>query len=115
MILRETAGAIWNCYREINVSQKLLLDMEEQRKKNPAEPFAENLRDAFGRRRQLQLGVPSGSDCYRLFDVEADLAIAIIRAHVAHKEAQLLKLNEKARIEFDLGIPSGAGPLDHRV
>jgi hypothetical protein len=100
MITRETAERIWNCYREIAVGEKLLADMEEQTIEDDHIKYAETLSDAFGRRRALQLGIPSGHDCHRLFDVEPDLAKSVIRAHLAKKEAEMVAANEQARIEL---------------
>lgn len=98
MISLETAAAIWNCYREINVGAKLLADLEEaleQRDDNP------NPRDAFGRQRPFSLGVPSGSDSsQRMFDVAPRLAVSVIRAHIAEKRRELIVANEQARIEL---------------
>lgn len=100
MITKETCMAIYHCHREIEAGEKLLADMEKEQK------FAENkyaptLRDAFGRVRQLQLGIPSGENAHRLFDVSPILAESVIRAHIERKRAELVEANERARIELD--------------
>lgn len=100
MITQETAARIWNCYREIATGWKLMADMEEERRKNPDDPHAPELRDVFGRRRGLQLGVPSGASCHTLLDVGPELGVSVIRAHIAAKEAELVEANEQARIEL---------------
>lgn len=104
MISQSTAERIWTAYREIAVSEKLLADMAEERERldrdgqrnNPAK-----LKDAFGRRKSLTLGVPSGDDSMRIFDVSEKLAESVIRAHIAQKRQQLAEANEQARIELD--------------
>lgn len=104
MISQETAAMIWNAYREIAAAEKLLADMEKElrfRQEN-----AKNLpvlKDAFGDRRNLQLGIPSGDSGHRLFDVRPSLADAVIRAHIEHKRAELAEANERARIELTGG------------
>ena len=98
MITQQAAAEIWNCYREIQNGQKLLPDMEKALREGE-DP---NPRDAFGRQRNLQLGVPSGDNCHRLFDVAPKLAISVIRAHIAEKERALVEANEKARLELEV-------------
>lgn len=102
MITQETAALIWECYREIAAGEKLLADMEEQRREDRDESkYAPKLRDAFGRRRDLQLGIPSGESAHRLYNVSPVLAESVIRAHIANKQAELAAANEQARIELD--------------
>lgn len=62
MITRETAAAIWSAYREIEAGEKLLADMAAERERMKVDRHAPTLRDAFGRVRQLQLGIPSGDN-----------------------------------------------------
>lgn len=103
MITQQTASDIWSAYREIECAEKLLADMEAERNK----PFSEcskhepTLKDAFGRRRNLQLGIPSGETGHRLFDVQPQLAESVIRAHIAQKKSELAQANERARIELN--------------
>lgn len=100
MISQETAARIWNCYREIETAETILKDMDEAEEENRDEPCPETLRDAFGRRRPLQLGIPSGPACHRLLDVAPELGKSVIRAHIAAKRADLVAANEQARLEF---------------
>lgn len=104
MITAETAARIWECYREIETAKKLLEDIEKaieddkiERRDKPG-----TLRDVFGRRQNLQLGVPSGHDSHRLFGVSVKLGVSVIHAHIAHKEAELKEANEQARLELDI-------------
>lgn len=96
MITKQTALDIWIAYDEIAKGEKLLVEIEELRDRREAI----NLRDAFGRRRAFQLGVPSGEDSARLMDVEPSLAVHVIKAHIAQKKAELEVVNERARAEL---------------
>lgn len=100
MITQKTAELIWSAYREIECGQKLLQDMAKERDRQSADPHAATLHDAFGRVRQLQLGIPSGENGHRLYQVNPVLAEAVIRAHISNKEAELRSANERARIEL---------------
>ena len=105
MLTSETIERIWHCMREIEAGNKLLADMEEVGRqdekrwegKSKTEP---TLKDAFGRRRHLELGVPSGENGHRIFQVSPILAGHIIRAHIANKTAELAEANELARLEL---------------
>lgn len=104
MITAESAARIWECHREIETAKKLLVDIEEaiaedkqERRDKPG-----RLRDVFGRRHDLQLGVPSGNDCHKLFGVSVKLGVSVIHAHIAHKQAELKEANEQARLELDI-------------
>ena len=100
VIEQETAARIWHCYREIDAAKKLLQDMEKKKKKYPDDPHAQLLKNAFGRGRSLQLGIPMGENGHRIFDVSPDLANAVIKSHIAAKQAELTEVNEQARIEL---------------
>jgi hypothetical protein len=99
MITQETAAMIWQAYREIETGEKLLADMIKERAKLDVDRHAPTLRDAFGRVRQLQLGIPSGENSHRLLDVSPVLAESIIRAHIQNKRAELAEVGERARVE----------------
>ncbi len=100
MITKDTAATIWKTYREIEAGEQLLLDMAKERERAHVDKHAPVLRDAFGHVRQLQLGVPSGDNAHRLFDVSPALAESMIRAHIANKQAELAEINEIARAEL---------------
>ena len=68
MITKDTCVAIWSAYREIEAGEQLLADMAKERERTLADKHAPTLRDAFGRVRQLQLGIPSGENAHRLLD-----------------------------------------------
>lgn len=100
MITQETCAAIYAAHREIIAGEKLLEDMKEQRERMQADKYAPTLKDAFGRVRQLQLGIPAGENAHRIFDVSPVLAESVIRAHIENKRAELVEANERARIEL---------------
>jgi hypothetical protein len=100
MISKETCAAIWSAHREIEAGEQLLADMKAERERAQADKHAPVLRDAFGRVRQLQLGIPAGENAHRLFDVSPVLAESVIRAHIENKKAELAETNERARIEL---------------
>ena len=102
LIKKETLEKMWHCYREIEVSEKLLKDIEEVMKNNSINKDAQKLKDAFGQRVDFQLGIPSGSDGHRIFNVNIDLAKSVIVSHKAKKDAELKEANEQAKIELEL-------------
>lgn len=102
MISQKTAMDIALAYREIETAEKLLADIVEavSRRVSP------DVRDAFGRHQDgLQLGVPSGSNGHRLYNVPWTLARPVIEAHIAHHQSVIAALNEKARIELNGLVP----------
>lgn len=105
MITKQTAYDIWITYDEIAKGEKLLADLEEQRLRGEEL----NLRDAFGRRRNLQLGVPNGEKSQRLLDVHPALAVSVIKSHIATKKAELETVMVRAGAELT-GDPSSLPP-----
>jgi hypothetical protein len=98
MIAYDTAVAIAYAYREVETAEKLLAEIAETMKGGHSQT---DIRDAFGRRQDgLQLGVPSGSNGHRLFNVPWSLAMPVIEAHIAGQKAIITALGEKARIEL---------------
>ena len=102
MITQETAARIWNAHREIQTGIKLLEDVAKERERHlvPRDERAPTIRDAFGHRRHFQLGVPSGENGHKLFEVSPMLAESCIRAHIENKRRDLAEANEAARIEL---------------
>ena len=101
MISQETAGRIWNCYREIRAGETMLADMKESEEEYRNDVRCKTIQDAFGRRSPLQLGVPCGESSHHLLNVAPSLAESVIRAHIANKHAELAEANEQARIELE--------------
>jgi hypothetical protein len=100
MISQQTAGELWNCYREIEVAKKLLADLEQSADEFRDDVRRETVKDAFGRHKRLTLGVPSGDNSQRLLDVSPRLAVAVINSHIAEKHRQLAELQEVATLEI---------------
>jgi hypothetical protein len=96
-ISQATAMDIALAYREVETAQILLAEIVEAQSRR-ASP---DIRDAFGRHQDgLQLGVPSGNNGHRLFNVPWSLARPIIEAHIASQRAIIAALSAKARIEI---------------
>lgn len=100
MITQETAALIWHAYREIETAEKMLADMKEIREREGLNKHEPAIKDAFGRPRHLQLGIPSGDNAHRIMDVSPVLAESVIRAHIENKRVQLAEAQERARIEL---------------
>ena len=99
MISKETATDIAMAYREIETAENLLDQVREEVEKRFA--GKSDLRDVFGRdHRCLQLGVPSGETSQRLFNVQYNLAIPVIEAHIGECRAKLVALNAVAASEL---------------
>lgn len=96
-ISKNTALEISYAYREVETAEALLKDIADALNGRRAP----DIRDAFGRHQEgLQLGVPSGSNGHRLFNVPWFLAKPIIEAHLAQQRAKIDLLTETARIEI---------------
>jgi hypothetical protein len=114
MIAKDTATDIALAYREIEVAEKLLTEIEGEVERWTGKE-APDIRDAFGRRVYgLELGVPSAAGSLRLFNVPWKLAKPVIQAHIANKKAELGALFCKAQDEL-LGTwpmaPDGPVPV----
>jgi hypothetical protein len=92
----DTAGQIAYAHKEIESAKTLLAELEkaEQGRELP------DLRDAFGRRRGIELGVPSGDASRRCFNVDPRLAIVVLRAHVASQQSLIEALSQQAVAEM---------------
>lgn len=97
IISKQTAMDIALAHREIETAEKLLTDVRDAMSKIGHR----DIRDAFGRiQHGLQLGVPSGNDGHRLFNVPYSLALPIIETHIAQQRAAIMVLTEKAKAEM---------------
>lgn len=88
--------------------------MEEARNRpfSDRDKYAPTLKDAFGQRQHLQMGIPSGENAHRLFKVNPLLAESVIRAHIGEMQAVLIRANEQARIELENPVLTFS-PTDH--
>lgn len=104
MITQDTAKRIAIAYGEIEAGEKLLADV----KKAVESRGHEDIRDAFGRtQRGLQLGVPSGENAHRLFNLPFELAGPVIEAHIAQTRVKIAALCELAAAELAGTAPKG--------
>lgn len=97
-VSKDTAHQIALAYREVETATELLREITEalSRRSPP------DIRDAFGRHQDgLQLGVPSGANSHRLFNVPWSMARPIIETHIAQQQAIIAMLSERARAELD--------------
>lgn len=106
MITQETAGKVWNCYREVAAAEKLLEDMAKTADEYRRDVRAETVRNAFGEHCRLQLGVPSGDSAHRILDVSPALAKIVIESHIHDKKSELAALNELVKAEVSSCHPS---------
>lgn len=96
MITKETARDIALAYREVETAETLLAEIKEAK----ARRGAPDMRDAFGARQDgLQLGIPSGENSRRLFNVPWGICIPVLEAHIAHHRAIISALSVKAQEE----------------
>ena len=95
MISKETALRIWTCFAEIEAGEKML----DILKKATQDGELPDLRDSWGRRRHLRLGVLSGENSTTLFDVDEKLGAAVVEAHIANKRQELVAINQQALVE----------------
>lgn len=96
-ISKKTAMDIALAYREVETPEALLAELSValSRRNSP------DIRDAFGRHQDgLQLGVPSGNNGHRLFNVPWVLARPIIEAHIAQQKSIIAALSELAATEL---------------
>lgn len=97
MISQQTATDIAVLYKEIEAATNLLEDVKKTLDVN--KDF--DIRDAFGRRvRHVELGVPTGDNSRRIFQVPPELAILVIEAVIETNKAKIAVLNERAAIEI---------------
>jgi hypothetical protein len=94
MITKDTASRIAYAYSEIEAAE-VLLEILAKAKSTRSIP---DFRDVFGQRvRGLQLGLPSGENSHRLFDVSYILGEIVIKAHIESKRSEIAALCELAK------------------
>jgi hypothetical protein len=106
MITQSTLEAMWACQREISTGEKLIEALEKEYSgegtfHGQLNRSAPALKDAFGRRQFMQLGIPCGENSHRMYDVPPALAKTVILSCIAAKKVELLALNELAKIELE--------------
>lgn len=96
MITQDTAARIAYAYADIKAAKEILAVIEEAARKREEPDF----RDAFGRHRSLELGVPSSMGGHRIYQVSHQLAAIVVRAHIDDRTREIEALCEKARGEL---------------
>ena len=93
MITKELAMSIWRCYQEIESAQKL----HEECKEMIDKVHPDHWRDSFGRERGLEMGVPSGDNSRRIFQVNPTAALLVLTDHIHRKTIELENLQSQAQ------------------
>jgi len=94
-IRMEPVGELYN-------RDKVLEEMKKIAEHIRRNETAERIKDAFGQERDLQLGIPCSDSSRIMLDVSPTLAVSIITAHIATKEAEMVEANEQAKIELGM-------------
>ncbi len=99
MITKETCVKIWHCHNEIEKAKKLIQDMAKVVKKDTEKKMPE-LHNAFGDKKGLQLGIPSGDSSHTLYNVSPVLAVKMLEQHMIDQEKRLEELETIAKLEL---------------
>ena len=96
ILSRETASQVFAAHHDLEVGRKLLTDLDDviRQERGPA-PW-----DTHTTHKRYTLGVPSGHG-ERILDLSPRLARAIIEAHIADKERQLIEVSLRAKLELE--------------
>lgn len=98
MITKQTAERIYWAYSEIEKAKELIKDIKQSLES--ATNDTHTLLDRARGRRVIEMGVPSGSNGHRIFDVPLPVATKVIDAHIAANEEKLKELMAIAEIEL---------------
>lgn len=94
VLSKELCVKIWSAWNEIKKGQKLIADANMQLGDHNED---ETLYNAFGDRKGMELGVPSGSNSHSILGVSYDLAETIILQHIEDSKLRLLELNKEVK------------------
>lgn len=106
MISKETCQKIWHCHREIEAGNQLIEVVNQVIKKSNdckvANALARSVENTWGGGRGVEMQVPSNESgsSKSIYNVSPELALAVIKAHIANKTAELAELNEVSKIEL---------------
>ena len=98
---QETISQIWSARREIDCGINLLKEIDEARKEYRIDRNQPVLKDAFGRRSCIEMGVPCSDTSRRIFQVSQELAEIVINAHIEQKRNELKALLITAKNELN--------------
>lgn len=98
MITKELCRKMYNCYHDIDLAKKLIEDCEKSIKER--KPAIET--DCFGYEQNFHMSLPSNYENSRTtVKVNPHLALAVMRNHIAEKEAELTALNEQVILIYN--------------
>lgn len=96
MITQEIALLIFNCYREINEGNKMIVEL----KKSLNEKGEFEIRDNWGNTRGLELHLPTSMSGATIRRLPFELALTVIEKHIEAQHTELERLKEVCRIQL---------------
>jgi hypothetical protein len=100
MITKEIARLIYNCYSEIENSEKMIVELNKKlNDKGELE-----LKDNWGAPRTLELRMPSEGGGWSIHQVPFHLALDVIHEHIENQKKELERLKYVCRVQLDVKI-----------
>lgn len=96
MITQEIALLIFNCYREINEGNKMIIEL----KKSLNEKGEFEIRDNWGNSRGLEIHFPTSMSGATIRRVPFELALTVIEKHIEAQHAELERLKSVCLIQL---------------
>jgi hypothetical protein len=94
MITKDISRMIYNCYSEIENSNKMI----EELKSNLNEKGEFEIYDSWGNTAGLELRIPKGGGSYSIHNVPFHLALDVIKEHIANQEKELERLKNVCKV-----------------
>ena len=96
MITKEIAALVYNCYTEIENSEKMIKDLKERlNDKGELE-----LKDSWGNSKGLELRIPLSQSSYSINQVPFHLALDVLKEHIINQKAELERLKSVCLIQL---------------
>lgn len=97
MITKEIARLIYNCYSEIENSEKMIKEL----KKRINDKGELELKDSWsGQKQSLELRIPHETGSYGIHQVPFHLALDVIKEHIQNQNKELERLKEVCRVQM---------------
>ena len=96
MVTKDIARLIYNCYSEIENSNKMI----EELKKKLNDKGELELKDNWGNAAGLELRIPNEGGSWSIHRVPFHLALDVIKEHIANQEKELVRLREVCRVQL---------------
>lgn len=97
MITKEIAALVYNCYNEIENSEKMIEDL----KKGLNEKGELELKDSWGRSKGLELHIPKENvGSYSVKQVPFHLALDVLKEHIVNQQKELERLKSVCLIQL---------------